>query len=166
MTSFSSVLRRAERAAVMTVAGAVNKMNRDECLKRGVLAEPSVGDGPLSARVRPSSPTVTVPAGQPARVGGAVPNACATKVSARIRPSAGSGPYISTWNWPTARQSVSALARLEPDVLACGHGRPVARSQAAAGLAALAGRFSPQPASGRSRNGGAASTGWAGSSVS
>jgi glyoxylase-like metal-dependent hydrolase (beta-lactamase superfamily II) len=47
-------------------------------------------------------------------------------------------PYISTWNWPASRQSVAALARLEPHVLACGHGRPMTGSQAAAGLAALA----------------------------
>jgi glyoxylase-like metal-dependent hydrolase (beta-lactamase superfamily II) len=33
-------------------------------------------------------------------------------------------PYISTWDWPAARQSVVALARLRPEVLACGHGRP------------------------------------------
>ena len=34
-------------------------------------------------------------------------------------------PYISTWNWPAAKQSVAILARLQPRVLACGHGRPV-----------------------------------------
>ena len=67
-------------------------------------------------------------------------------------------PWISTWNWPAAKESVAALARLNPDVLACGHGRPIAGPQAAAGLAALAGRFCPQPATGRSRNGGAAIT--------
>lgn len=62
-------------------------------------------------------------------------------------------PYISTWNWPAARQSVAALARLEPQILACGHGRPMTGPQAAAGLASLASRFSPQPALRRSRNG-------------
>jgi glyoxylase-like metal-dependent hydrolase (beta-lactamase superfamily II) len=72
-------------------------------------------------------------------------------------------PYISTWNWPAARRSAAALARLDPDVLACGHGRPMTRPGAAAGLAALAGRFSPQPDPGRSRNGGAAGTRRAGS---
>ena len=66
-------------------------------------------------------------------------------------------PYISTWNWPAAKESVAALARLNPDVLACGHGRPMTGVQAAAGLASLVGRFSPQPAPGRFRNGGAAS---------
>jgi glyoxylase-like metal-dependent hydrolase (beta-lactamase superfamily II) len=71
-------------------------------------------------------------------------------------------PYISTWDWPAARQSVAALARLEPDVLACGHGRPMAGPGAAAGLASLSGRFCPQPAAGRSRDGAAASTGRAG----
>jgi glyoxylase-like metal-dependent hydrolase (beta-lactamase superfamily II) len=71
-------------------------------------------------------------------------------------------PYISTWNWPAARQSVAALARLEPDVLACGHGRPMAGPQAAAALASFSSRFAPQPAPRRSRNGGAVSTGRAG----
>jgi glyoxylase-like metal-dependent hydrolase (beta-lactamase superfamily II) len=46
-------------------------------------------------------------------------------------------PYISTWNWPAARQSVEELAGLAPDVLACGHGRPMAGPEAAAGLSAL-----------------------------
>jgi len=67
-------------------------------------------------------------------------------------------PWISTWDWPAARQSVTALARLNPDVLACGHGRPMAGPQAAADLAALADRFCPQPAPGHSRNGRAAGT--------
>jgi glyoxylase-like metal-dependent hydrolase (beta-lactamase superfamily II) len=71
-------------------------------------------------------------------------------------------PYISTWDWPAAKRSVAALARLAPDLLACGHGRPVAGPRAAAGLASLADRFSSPPAPGRSRNGGAASTGRAG----
>ena len=34
-------------------------------------------------------------------------------------------PYISTWDWPAAKQSVAALAGFRPDVLACGHGRPM-----------------------------------------
>jgi hypothetical protein len=54
-------------------------------------------------------------------------------------------PWISTWDWPTASQSVRALARLKPDVLACGHGRPMAGGQAAAGLASLAARLAGQP---------------------
>jgi glyoxylase-like metal-dependent hydrolase (beta-lactamase superfamily II) len=67
-------------------------------------------------------------------------------------------PFISTWNWPAAKRSVAALARLNPDVLACGHGRPMTGPAAAAGLASLAGRLSPQPDPGRSRNGGAVGT--------
>jgi glyoxylase-like metal-dependent hydrolase (beta-lactamase superfamily II) len=63
-------------------------------------------------------------------------------------------PYISTWNWPAAKESVAALARLEPHVLACGHGRPMTGPAAAAALASLSGRFCPQPAPGRSRHGG------------
>jgi glyoxylase-like metal-dependent hydrolase (beta-lactamase superfamily II) len=34
-------------------------------------------------------------------------------------------PRISTWNWSMAKKSVAVLARLQPNVLACGHGRPL-----------------------------------------
>jgi len=54
-------------------------------------------------------------------------------------------PYISTWNWPAAKESVATLARLEPDVLACGHGRPMTGAQAAAGLASFADGLSRPP---------------------
>ena len=53
-------------------------------------------------------------------------------------------PYISTWNWPAAKQSVAALAKLRPQVLACGHGRPMTGPQAAARLASFSGRLSQQ----------------------
>ncbi len=56
-------------------------------------------------------------------------------------------PYISTWDWPAAKESVAALVRLKPEVLACGHGRPMTGPQAAASLASFSGRFSRQPAS-------------------
>jgi glyoxylase-like metal-dependent hydrolase (beta-lactamase superfamily II) len=49
-------------------------------------------------------------------------------------------PYISTWDWPTAAQSVAALARLEPQVLAPGHGAPM--TTAAAGLRAFSASLS------------------------
>ena len=35
-------------------------------------------------------------------------------------------PYISTWNWAVAERSVAALAEFQPQVLAPGHGRPMA----------------------------------------
>ena len=54
-------------------------------------------------------------------------------------------PYISTWSWPAAKESVAVLARLKPEVLACGHGRPITGNQAAARLAEFSGRFSGQP---------------------
>ena len=54
-------------------------------------------------------------------------------------------PYISTWNWPAAKESVAALAELKPDVLACGHGRPMTGARAAAGLASFSARLSQQP---------------------
>ena len=58
-------------------------------------------------------------------------------------------PYISTWDWPTAKESVAALARLHPDVLACGHGRPMTGPGTAASLASFSGRLSRE----RSRSG-------------
>ena len=53
-------------------------------------------------------------------------------------------PYISTWNWPAAKQSVATLARLRPEVLACGHGRPMTGARTAVSLASFSGRFSQQ----------------------
>jgi hypothetical protein len=40
-------------------------------------------------------------------------------------------PYASTWDWRAAKKSVTMLAALEPLVLACGHGRPLAGQQTA-----------------------------------
>lgn len=50
-------------------------------------------------------------------------------------------PYISTWNWPAAKASVAALAALEPNVLACGHGIPMSGPAVARDLHALADRY-------------------------
>jgi len=68
-------------------------------------------------------------------------------------------PYISTWNWPAAKESVAALARLKPDVLACGHGRPMTGARAATGLASFSARLSQQPPARRSRAGRATTAG-------
>ena len=54
-------------------------------------------------------------------------------------------PWISTWNWPTAKQSVAALARLDPQVLAPGHGTPMANAAMAAELRALAESLNARP---------------------
>ena len=42
------------------------------------------------------------------------------------RHTLGGPPRFATWNWRAATASVSELARLEPNVLAPGHGRPMA----------------------------------------
>jgi glyoxylase-like metal-dependent hydrolase (beta-lactamase superfamily II) len=65
-------------------------------------------------------------------------------------------PRISSWNWPAAQRSVAALARLSPDVLACGHGRPMTGPGAAASLASFSGRLSQPRSPRRSRRGAAA----------
>ncbi|GIH78254.1 hypothetical protein Plo01_46830 [Planobispora longispora] len=52
--------------------------------------------------------------------------------SLRRRPGLYGPPYISTWRWPAARQSIAVLARLEPRVLAPGHGRPMVTGVASA----------------------------------
>lgn len=71
------------------------------------------------------------------------------------------GPiYISTWDWRAAKESVAALARLEPRVLACGHGFPMTGAATARDLRAFSDRFSgpgerqhadKEPANGLSR---------------
>jgi deazaflavin-dependent oxidoreductase (nitroreductase family) len=54
-------------------------------------------------------------------------------------------PRISTWSWRAAKRSVAALARLEPRVLAPGHGAPLAGPTVTQDLRAFAVRFSPPP---------------------
>ena len=56
----------------------------------------------------------------------------------RVKNKVSGPPWISTWSWPTARESVAALARLEPQVLAPGHGTPMANPAIAAELRGLA----------------------------
>lgn len=54
------------------------------------------------------------------------------------RPGMSGPPWYTTWNPAAARQSLGRLARLEPAVLAGGHGTPVTGTETAAALAALA----------------------------
>jgi glyoxylase-like metal-dependent hydrolase (beta-lactamase superfamily II) len=51
-------------------------------------------------------------------------------------------PWIATWNWRMAKQSVAVLAALEPRVLACGHGKVMMGSETAGELRAFSDRFS------------------------
>lgn len=52
-------------------------------------------------------------------------------------------PYISTWNWPMAKASVAALAQLDPNVLAGGHGVPMTGPETARDLHSFADHFAP-----------------------
>jgi glyoxylase-like metal-dependent hydrolase (beta-lactamase superfamily II) len=47
-------------------------------------------------------------------------------------------PQYSTWSWRAAKESIAALARLEPRVLACGHGPIMTGQDIAPALRALA----------------------------
>lgn len=51
-------------------------------------------------------------------------------------------PWYSTWNWRAAKESVTALAGLEPRVLASGHGVPMSGDKIARELRAFADHFS------------------------
>ena len=62
------------------------------------------------------------------------------------RHTLGGPPRFATWNWRAATESVTELARLEPGVLAPGHGRPMAGPVLAPGLRALGEQLS-NPAS-------------------
>src|ERR1035441_4182628 len=53
------------------------------------------------------------------------------------RHTLGGPPRFATWNWRAATESVSELARLEPSVLAPGHGIPMAGPVLAPALRAL-----------------------------
>ena len=46
-------------------------------------------------------------------------------------------PWYSTWNWRVAKESVAVLARLEPHILAPGHGEPMADENTARELHVL-----------------------------
>ena len=51
-------------------------------------------------------------------------------------------PYIVTWNWQIAKESVAVLAALEPHVIACGHGIAMMGSRTAYELHAFSDHFS------------------------
>ena len=57
-------------------------------------------------------------------------------------------PRYSTWRWQAAKKSVAVLAKLEPRVMACGHGIPMMGDQTIRELRASADHFScPAPKS-------------------
>lgn len=66
-------------------------------------------------------------------------------------------PRYTTWSWPEAARSVATLAALEPQVLAPGHGRPLAVGAAPA-LHGLATQLT-RPRAGRRTSGGKAGRG-------
>lgn len=49
-------------------------------------------------------------------------------------------PYVTTWNWRAAKDSVATLAKLEPRVVAGGHGVPMTSPETTGELRAFAGR--------------------------
>ena len=54
-------------------------------------------------------------------------------------------PRISTWNWAAATKSVARLARLEPRVLAPGHGTPMTTAATAAALRSFSDSLASEP---------------------
>jgi len=57
-----------------------------------------------------------------------------------------SGPLrLTTWRWAAAKESAAVLARLEPSVLATGHGEPLAGPRTPAEVDALIERFTAPP---------------------
>jgi glyoxylase-like metal-dependent hydrolase (beta-lactamase superfamily II) len=55
------------------------------------------------------------------------------------RPGLSGPPWYTTWNRRAARQSIQRLARLEPIVLAGGHGQPMTGPRTARALTTFAG---------------------------
>ena len=58
------------------------------------------------------------------------------------RPGLSGPPRYTSWSWRVVKESVAKLARLEPTVLAGGHGRPMTGDETAGALRAFADRFS------------------------
>ena len=56
-----------------------------------------------------------------------------------------SPPWYSTWNCRAAKDSVTTLSRLEPSVIASGHGLPITANSVAVDLHAFADRFVGTP---------------------
>jgi hypothetical protein len=50
-------------------------------------------------------------------------------------------PWYTSWSWPVAKESVAALSKLEPNVLAPGHGAHMAGVDTARKLRVFANRF-------------------------
>ncbi|HMD89642.1 MAG TPA: MBL fold metallo-hydrolase, partial [Anaerolineaceae bacterium] len=50
-------------------------------------------------------------------------------------------PWYSTWNWQAAKESATALARLEPRLLASGHGVPISGDETGRELRTFAYHF-------------------------
>ncbi len=57
-------------------------------------------------------------------------------------------PWYTSWNWRTAKTSVATLARLEPLVLAGGHGTPLIGAGTAGALRAFADHLSGRATTG------------------
>ena len=64
------------------------------------------------------------------------------------RPGLSGPPWYTSWEWRTAKASVAALARLEPLVLAGGHGTPLTGAETADALRAFAESFSGRATTG------------------
>ena len=62
------------------------------------------------------------------------------------RPGLSGPPWYTSWSWRAARESVATLARLEPNVLAGGHGTPMTGSGTAGALRAFADQLSGREA--------------------
>jgi glyoxylase-like metal-dependent hydrolase (beta-lactamase superfamily II) len=62
-------------------------------------------------------------------------------------------PRYTSWSWRAAKESVATLARLEPNVLAGGHGTPIIGAGAASALRAFADRFSGPAAKPNAKSG-------------
>jgi hypothetical protein len=65
-----------------------------------------------------------------------------------------SGPaWYLTWSWRAAKESVATLARLEPKVLAGGHGTPMTGAGTAGALRAFADHLSGRATTGTPKGG-------------
>jgi glyoxylase-like metal-dependent hydrolase (beta-lactamase superfamily II) len=62
------------------------------------------------------------------------------------RPGLSGPPRYTSWSWGRAKESVAALAALEPNVLATGHGEPMTGVETAAAVRAFAAHFSGRSA--------------------
>ena len=154
MTRYAGPL---DRWVILPTMRAIGRQRREAILAAGSLGDAVRGLDPAGAVPGlPDWECVPTPGHTPGHVsffrrsdrvlisGDAVVNLKVNSASGLVLGKAGLAgpPRYTSWRWSAAKESVVALARLEPAVLAPGHGAPMVGPRTAGALRAFAERLS------------------------